>query len=72
MNGLVTISGNARPGSFVAGLNETTEAGVIVRADLTSGDYTLQLAAAVGDEIVLWQYDGSEAGSMQRRVIIQP
>lgn len=70
--GFVTVTGEARPGSYVACLNEQTEQGVIVRADLVGGEYALRIEAMIDDELVLWQYDGSEAGSMQRRVIVTP
>jgi len=70
MEGMVTISGEARAGAFVGCLNENTEAGVIVRADPMSGAYTLRIAATTGDGVTLWQFQGTEPGGMRRDLII--
>ena len=66
-DGFVTVSGQAREGAFVACLNEQTEDGVIVRADLATGAYTLRVAAMPEDVLVLWQFDAADEGSMQVR-----
>lgn len=60
--GMVRVSGNARPGAFVACLNERTEEGVVVRADLDSGDYSLRIAAEIDDTLTLWQFETTGGG----------
>lgn len=60
--GFVQVSGNARPGAFVGCLNERTEDGVIVRSDVVSGDYSLRIRAAVGDDLTLWQFESTGGG----------
>ncbi len=70
MDGLVTITGEARPGAFVGCLNENTEVGVLVRADPMSGAYTVRIQAMSGDGIAIWQFEGTESGGMRRDVIV--
>ena len=70
MDGIVTIRGEAQPGAFVGCLNENTEAGVIVRADPMSGEYTVRIAAMTGDGVALWQFQGTDSGGMRRDLII--
>ncbi len=60
--GLVLVTGNARPGAFVGCLNERTEDGVIVRSDVASGDYSLQIRAASGDDLTIWQFESTGGG----------
>lgn len=69
-SGMVTVSGNARHGSFVGCLNQRTEEGVIVRADVMTGDYTLQIAAEVDDTLSLWQFEASSPGGEQVNVTV--
>lgn len=68
--GFVVVSGEARPGAFVGCLNERTEIGVIVRAEVTSGRYTLRVAAESLDVLTLWQFEGTEPGGQRREVVV--
>jgi hypothetical protein len=68
--GLVTVTGSARPGAFVGCLNQRTEDGVIVRADVTSGAYTLRIAAEIDDTLSLWQFEGTSPGGEQTDVVV--
>ncbi|HJL19886.1 MAG TPA: hypothetical protein RMH99_29755 [Sandaracinaceae bacterium LLY-WYZ-13_1] len=61
-DGVVTVMGEARPGAFVACLNENTEAGVLVRADVDTGAYVARLPAETGHAIRVWQFEASDAG----------
>ncbi|HEY8428418.1 MAG TPA: hypothetical protein VIL20_08595 [Sandaracinaceae bacterium] len=69
-DGMVTVSGNARAGAFVGCLNESTEVGVIVRADVDTGDFSLRIAAEVGDGLTLWQFESTAPGGEQTHVIV--
>lgn len=69
-DGTVLVQGNARPGVFVACLNERTEEGAIVRADVTTGDYAIRIAAEVDDTLTLWQFEASSPGGQQTRVVV--
>ena len=60
--GNVAITGEARPGAFVACLNENTEVGVIVRADPATGAFATSLPADVGHEIRGWQFESTDGG----------
>lgn len=60
--GFVLVTGNARPGAFVSCLNERTERGVLVRADVDSGDYALRIEAIAGDDLTLWQLESTGGG----------
>ncbi len=68
--GIVTVTGNARPGAFVGCLNQRTEDGVIVHADLMTGDYTLRIAAEVDDSLTLWQFEATSPGGEQTEVVV--
>jgi hypothetical protein len=61
-DGLVTVTGQARPGAFVACLNENTEEGVLVRSDVMTGEFEARLPAESGHEIRIWQFEASDAG----------
>jgi hypothetical protein len=67
--GFVTVNGQARPNAFVSCLNENSDEGVIVRADMT-GIYSLRLEAATGDMLSLWQFEGTPNGGMQVHVSV--
>lgn len=69
-DGIVTVRGNARPGAFVACLNERTEEGVIVRSDVVTGDYELRIAAVPDDLLTLWQFQATAPGGEQTQVIV--
>ncbi len=64
-DGTVLVTGNARAGAFVACLNEDTEAGVIIRADVATGDYALRIPAEVGHTLTLWQFESTAPGGEQ-------
>lgn len=68
--GLVLVTGNARVGAFVACLNDNTEQGVIVRADLDTGDYSLRIPASIGDGLSLWQFESTAPGGEQTHVVV--
>src|SRR5687768_16054319 len=67
--GLATVRGEARPGAFVGCLNNRTEAGVIVRADVDDGAYELRIPAEGEDLLTLWQFDSTAPGGEQIDVI---
>lgn len=69
-DGIVVVSGEARPGAFVGCLNERTEMGVLVRADVTTGAYTLRVMAESLDVLTLWQFEGTEPGGQRREVVV--
>lgn len=60
--GLVLVTGNARPGAFVSCLNQRTEEGVVGRADVDSGEYALRIRAAIGDDLTIWQFESTGGG----------
>lgn len=62
-DGIVTVTGEGRPGVFIACLNENTEAGVLVRADVVTGAFEARLPGSAGDTIRIWQFEASDAGS---------
>jgi hypothetical protein len=69
MDGIVTITGNgALPGAVVIAYNENTGSGVLTTSS-DAGEFTLELAAAVGDSILVWQRAGSDAGQ-QANIIV--
>ena len=63
-SGLVTVNGNARPGTFVGCLNENSERGILLRADVDTGDFSFQIGAEVADTLRLWQFDATDSGGM--------
>ncbi|MFK7990396.1 MAG: hypothetical protein AB8I08_30520 [Sandaracinaceae bacterium] len=69
-DGMVTVTGEARPGAFVGCLNERTEIGVLVRTDVITGEYSLQVAAESSDVLTLWQFEGTEPGGQRREVVV--
>lgn len=69
-DGMVLVTGNARPGAFVGCLNERSEEGTITRADVMSGDYALRIAAEVHDELRVWQFEASSPGGEPRFVVV--
>ncbi len=69
-DGIATVRGSARPGVFVACLNERTEEGVIVRSDLVTGEYEVRIAAQSDDVLTLWQFESSAPGGEQIRVVV--
>ncbi|MGE0786934.1 MAG: hypothetical protein AB7S26_14775 [Sandaracinaceae bacterium] len=70
MDGNVTITGMARDSAYVSCFNDATEMGVIVRAAPVTGEFTAVLPAMTGDNIVIWQYDGTDAPSMQLELTV--
>ncbi len=69
-DGTVLVTGNARLGAFVGCLNEDTEAGVIVRADVDTGDYALRIPAEIGHSLTLWQFESTAPGGEQTHVFV--
>ncbi len=68
-DGIVTITGSgAIEGAMVLGYNERLETGSITVAD-DMGDFTLRLAAEVGDGIVVWQRVGTESGQLTTVIV---
>lgn len=67
--GFVTVSGEARPDAIVMVYNESRMQGVIVMAG-PSGAYAARLAAAVGEEIAVWQREGTN-DSTPRYVVVR-
>ena len=67
--GIVTITGSgAIEGAMVLAYNERLETGTITVAD-DMGDFTLRVAAAVGDAIFVWQRVGTESGQLTTVVV---
>lgn len=64
-NGIVVISGEAEPSSFVMCVNETTMSGVIEFSDET-GAYTLRIRAASGDVLTIRHLEGG----MSRELVV--
>ena len=70
--GIVTITGSGViEGAMVLAYNERLETGVIGVAD-DMGDYSLRLAADVGDAITVWQRVGTESGQLTTIVVPSP
>jgi hypothetical protein len=67
-DGFVTISGTAGADAYVFVLNESTDSGVIGRATPT-GSYSIRVQASSGDELTLWQMQGSETGQLVMRTV---
>jgi hypothetical protein len=70
VDGIVTVSGEARPGAFVGCLNQNSEVGVIVRADVITGAYSVRMAAEFEDTLSLWQFEGTSSGGQQIDVVV--
>ena len=71
-SGIVTITGSgAIEGAMVLAYNERLETGSIGVAD-DMGDFTLQLAAEVGDSILVWQRVGTESGQLTTAIVPSP
>ncbi len=69
MDGLVSIRGNgALPGAVVIAYNENTGAGVLATAS-DAGEFTLELAASVGDSILVWQRAGASSGEQVNIIV---
>jgi len=59
LSGTAVVTGHANPGAYVSCLNVRTETGVIVRADSTTGAFTLMIPANAGDGLQVWQEIGT-------------
>jgi hypothetical protein len=59
--GLVVVTGEVLPDAYVSCLNPRIETGVIVRAD-AAGRFRLEIAAQVGDSLLVWQQRGNDFG----------
>lgn len=70
-DGTVLVTGNARLGAFVGCLNEDTEVGVIVRADVDTGDFALRIPAEVGHALTVWQFDSTAPGGQQVHLVVR-
>lgn len=66
--GTVTVTGDALPDAYVSCLNARTDDGVIVRTD-GNGHYALEIAAAAGDTLSIWQHIGTDTGPIVTRVV---
>lgn len=70
--GIVTITGSgAIEGAMVLAYNERLETGSIGVAD-DMGDFSLQLAAEVGDSITVWQRVGTDSGQLLEIIVPAP
>lgn len=67
-DGTVMVTGDALPDAYVSCLNARLDEGVIVRAD-ENGHYGLEIAAAVGDTLSIWQHIGTDTGPIVSRVV---
>jgi len=54
LQGLVRVEGQANEDAFVTVFNEDTNDGAIRRAE-PDGHYAIDIAAEVGDRLVIWQ-----------------
>jgi hypothetical protein len=68
--GFVTVEGDARAGAYVGCLNNSTDNGVIVRSDVTTGAYTLRIEAQSDDVLTLWQFEASSPGGQTIDVVV--
>jgi len=72
MDGLVTITGNgALAGAVVIAYNENVGNGVLTTAS-DAGEFSLELAASVGDSILVWQRAGAQSGEQVNIVVPMP
>lgn len=72
--GFVTLQGlpgGAEPEALVVALNQRTGNGVIERADKL-GQYTIVIAAQVGDTLTLWQVVGVDQSDIRQIIIKDP
>lgn len=53
------VTGHADPGAYVSVLNERTNTGIIVRADPTTGAFSVTITAVPTDELQVWQDVGT-------------
>jgi hypothetical protein len=71
-SGIVTIRGEgAIAGALVAAYNEELGAGVIGEAE-ADGSFELQLTAAPGDSITVWQRVGTDTSGLLSLVVPEP
>lgn len=59
-SGIVTLSGSVLPGANVYADNLVTHASVGQQASPQTGYYRLQIAAQIGDDMILFYQDGTE------------
>lgn len=69
MDGMVTVTGEARPGALVFCFNNETGMGVIATADPTDGTYALRIAASTGDSLSVWQQEGGGSGMLRDLIV---
>lgn len=68
LQGLVTVQGEADEDAYVTVLNEQTDSGKITHA-AHDGHYTMQIAASVGDKLVIWQEREGIAGERTEQTV---
>ncbi|MDB4990175.1 MAG: hypothetical protein JWN04_5353 [Myxococcaceae bacterium] len=69
--GLVTVQGEANEDAYVTVLNEQTDSGKITHA-AANGHFSLQIAASVGDTLVIWQEADGVAGERTEQTVPGP
>jgi hypothetical protein len=66
--GIVTVTGLARPVAIVMVLNEDRRAGVIGEAE-PDGSYSLRIAASIGETLTVWQMVGTTSSQLVSRSV---
>lgn len=71
VQGLVTVEGQVNARAFVSVFNERLEAGIITRAD-TKGFFSVDVEAASGDVLTIWQEIDGDTGERTQVVVPEP
>jgi hypothetical protein len=71
LQGLVRVEGQANEEAYVTVLNETTDSGKIGKADV-DGHFAIEIAASVGDQLVIWQELDGISGERNEQIVPAP
>lgn len=71
LQGLVRVEGQANEEAYVTVLNENTDTGKIGRADV-EGHFAIDIAASVGDKLVIWQETDGISGERNEQIVPAP
>jgi hypothetical protein len=67
----VRVEGQANEEAYVTVLNESTDTGKIGRADI-EGHFAIEIAASVGDTLVIWQETDGISGERNEQIVPAP